>query len=76
MLAWSVGHLGRGRTEAAPIRALFVGSGCRDACLLAEARVTRATARWLWQPDLSVQMNPMRDAMAWAFLPKRLPDYA
>ena len=72
LLAWAVSHLGCGAGEDSPPRILLVGTGRADFQLLSECRIDRAHARALWTPDIVRAVNPMRDAMACAFLPWRL----
>ena len=72
MLAWATEHLGCGLLDSKPIRALFVGGGRADMRLLTSALVDREQTRPLWIPHVLLEMNPMRDAMACAFLLGRL----
>lgn len=72
LLAWAVSHLGCDAGRDRPLRVLLVGAGRTDTRLLSDCMIDRTGARPFWIPDLGRSMNPMRDAMACAFLPGRL----
>lgn len=72
LLAWA-GRAVAG--EGDPVgdgRILFAGMGSGGSRLLASVKVDRGVCAAAWRPTSGVAMTPRRDAMATAFLPRRL----